>query len=157
MKTTLRTFPSGDYAKVVKEAGEALSSDAWLAVSSQNRWNGVVFGGHSTARIFTQRPDPASGSVYNAEWGVQHRGAMILQRLTGHANATAQMVWFDASLSRQETNGWIFAEAPQAYAAVRILDGGWSWDGNWAVLNDEYSPIILEVGRKQDVRVTGHL
>ena len=130
---------------------EARSESDWTRISSQNRWNGVIFGGNSTARIFTQRPDPASGSVYNAEWGVQHKGAMILQRLSRHKYATGQMVWFDTSLSRQESNGWIFAEGPRAYAAVKILDGGWSWDGvNWAVLNNQYSPIILEVGRKQD-------
>jgi len=129
---------------------EARSYSDWTPVSSQNRWNGVIFGGHSSARIFTQRPDPEAGSVYNAEWGVQHKGAMILQRLSTHELATGQAVWFDASLTLNEISGWIFAEAPQAYAAVRVLDGGWSWNGNWAELIDQYSPIIIEVGRKSD-------
>jgi hypothetical protein len=126
----------------------------------------VIFGGHPTARIYTQRPYPVSGNVYNAEWGVQDKGAMILQRLTQAKNATGQMVWFDFSLNRQEMNGWVFAEAPRAYAAVRIVQGGWSWQpdtpaqhqggsgstliGEWLVLNDEFSPIIMEIARKQD-------
>ena len=75
---------------------------------------------------------------------------MILQRLSTHEHATGQAVWFDASLTLNEISGWIFAEAPQAYAAVRVLDGGWSWNGNWAELIDQYSPIIIEVGRKSD-------
>ena len=129
---------------------EARNAAEWTGISSQNRWNGVIFGGHDTARIFTQRPDPASGSVYNAEWGVQHKGAMILQHLKEAQGSTAQMVWFDGSLSLIESEGWIFAEAPRAYAAVKIVDGGWSWDGNWAVLTNRYSPIIIETGRKQD-------
>lgn len=129
---------------------EARSAADWMGISSQNRWNGVIFGGHNTARIFTQRPDPASGSVYNEEWGVQHKGAMILQHLKAAQGSTAQMVWFDSSLSREEISGWIFAEAPRAYAAVKILDGGWSWNGSFAVLTNKYSPIIMEVGRKQD-------
>jgi hypothetical protein len=129
---------------------DVLPASAWTAISSQNRWNGVIFGGHKTARIFTQRPDPAVGSVYNAEWGVQNKGAMILQRLSTHQNATGQAVWFDASLTRSEISGWIFAASSDAYAAVRVVDGGWSWNGNWAELIDEYSPVIIEVGRKSD-------
>lgn len=145
---------------------DLLPADDWVAFSSQNRWNGIIFGGHETARIFTHRPYPVDGrSVYNAEWGVQHKGAMLLQRITEHQNAVAQMVWFDFALSREEVAGWIFAEAPRAYAAVRVVDGGWTWVpdsiefqrtptagilGEWAVLNDEYSPVIIEVARKQD-------
>ena len=145
---------------------DLLPADDWVAFSSQNRWNGIIFGGHDTARIFTHRPYPVNGaSVYNAEWGVQHKGAMLLQRITEHQNAVGQMVWFDFALNREELGGWIFAEAPRAYTAVRIVDGGWTWLadsielqrtpttgilGEWAVLNDQYSPVILEVARKQD-------
>ena len=145
---------------------DLLPDDNWVAFSSQNRWNGIIFGGHETARIFTHRPYPVDGrSVYNAEWGVQHKGAMLLQRITEHKNAVGQMVWFDYALNREEVGGWIFAEAPRAYAAVRIVDGSWTWVpdsiefqrtpttgilGEWAVLNDQYSPVIIEVARKQD-------
>lgn len=138
----------------------------WLGVSSQNRWNGVVFGGHDTARIFTQRPYPGNNkSVYNEEWGVQHQGVMVLQRLTQARSATGQMIWFDFSLRREEQDGWIFVEAPDAFAAVRVVQGGWEWQpdtleqhrngsdltvGEWAVLNDQFSPIIMEVARKRD-------
>ncbi|MEA2067889.1 MAG: hypothetical protein U9P12_01700 [Verrucomicrobiota bacterium] len=159
------TWSTPDFVMGISQV-EARLADDWWAASSQNHWNGVVFGGHATTRIFTQRPYPGNlASVYNAEWGVQHKGAMILQRLTTHKNANGQMIWFDFALSREETNGWIFAEGPRAYAAVKVVDGGWSWQpdstnlqrsvtstniGEWAVLTDEYSPIVLEVARKQD-------
>lgn len=142
-----------------------LTMDDWTAISSQNRWNGVIFGGHPTARIFTQPFMPKRGSVYNAEWGVQNKGAMILQRLTS-SNAEGQMVWFDKSLKRVERDGWVFAEAPRAYAAVKILkhSGNWHPDSNeyrregkgandageWFVLNNVYSPVVIEVARKED-------
>ena len=145
---------------------EARPHGDWTAISSQNRWNGVIFGGHETARIFTQRPYPGNNSsVYNEEWGVQNKGVMILQRLTLDRSATGQMIWFDFALNREESNGWIFAEAPDAFAAVRVVHGGWTWTpdsleqhrsgsdltvGEWAVLGDEFSPIIIEVARKQD-------
>ena len=137
---------------------DLLTQADWTKISSQNHWNGVIFGGNNTARIFTQPDTPASGSVYNAEWGVQKKGVQILQRLH-ESNATGQRVWFDASLTRVETNGWIFARAPQAYAAVRVVSGGGSWEidpdypaqGEWLVLTNEFSPVIIEVVSTNDV------
>ncbi len=141
-----------------------LAREAWCAGSAQNRWNGIIFAGHPTARIFTQPLMPKRGSVYNAEWGVQNKGVMILQRLKP-SNATGQMIWFDNALRRVETNGWVFAEAPQAWAAVRIAKGGGEWKddfvgqrregkgrgcGEWLVLNNEFSPVIIETVRKKD-------
>lgn len=144
---------------------EPLPREAWWAASAQNRWNGVIFAGHPTARIFTQRHKPKKGSVYNAEWGVQNKGVMILQRLRAR-KATGQMIWFDHALERVERDEWVFVDAPQAYAAVRIAKGGGVWRedslaqrrdgkgrnelGEWLELNDVFSPIIIEVARKQD-------
>jgi hypothetical protein len=142
-----------------------LMLDDWIPGSCQNRWNGIIFAGHPTARIFTQPLMPKKGSVYNAEWGVQNKGVMILQRLR-QSNAKGQMIWFDNSLKRIEKEDWIFIEAPQAYAAVRVVKGGGKWQedsisqrrdgrgrdglGRWFALNDEYSPVIMEVARKKD-------
>lgn len=143
---------------------EAVPQERWWNASTQNRWNGIVFAGHPTARIFTQPLMPKKGSAYNSEWGVQNKGVMILQRLH-ESNARGQMIWFDESLKRVEKDEWIFAEAPQAYAAVRIAKGGGQWKadsveqrrerkgaggGEWLALNNEFSPIIMEVSRKSD-------
>ena len=145
---------------------EARPQSDWWAASAQNRWNGIIFAGHPTARIFTQRvkPGKARKSVYNEEWGVQNKGVMILQRLKT-SDATGQMIWFDHSLKRVENDGWVFAEAPQAYCAVRIVKGGGEWQadsekqrrggkgkdiGEWLVLNNEYSPVIIETVRQKD-------
>ena len=131
----------------------ALKREDWSAISSQNRWEGVIFAGHPTARIFVQSPPPEKGSLYNANWSVQHRGVLIVQRLKG-SNARGQRVWFDESLARTEKDGWVFAEAPGAFAAVRVLSGGTSWEADgpsptpWLVCNDEFSPIVIEVARK---------
>jgi hypothetical protein len=73
------------------------------------------------------------------------------------------MIWFDRSLKRVEREEWVFAEAPQAFIAVRIARGGGTWRadsveqrregkgrdgvGEWWVLNDAFSPVILEVAR----------
>lgn len=144
---------------------EARPKEDWAAISSQNRWEGVIFAGHPTARIFTQPLTPARGSVYNANWSVQKRGVLIVQRLKT-SNAHGQRVWFDAALRRFETNGWVFAEAPQAFAAVRAVTGATVWEGDslaqhrkktggldhgdWLKCQDEFSPVILEIARKAD-------
>lgn len=149
---------------------ELLEQDEWIHFSSQNRWNGVIFSGQPEARIFTQRPYPGTPTIAasetNAEWGVQNKGAMILQRITKHTKANGQAVWFDFDLNVSEINGWIFAASSDAYAAVRIVDGAWNWVpdsltyhrgsndnlnlGQWAELIDQYSPVIIEVSRKSN-------
>lgn len=65
-----------------------------------------------------------------------------------------------------EKDGWIFAEAPRAFAAVKVVDGGWVWakpdlldtrgiqgydeQGRWAVFERESSPHVMEVVSKED-------
>lgn len=166
LRTTWRT---PDFVMGMSQV-ELLEEDEWIHFSSQNRLNNVIFSGQPEARIFTQRPYPGTPTIArsetNAEWGVQNKGAMILQRITKHTNANGQAVWFDFDLNVSEINGWIFAVASDAYAAVRIVDGGWNWVadslayhresndnlnlGEWAELTDQYSPVVIEVGRKSD-------
>lgn len=139
----------------------------WIAGSSQNRWEGVIFGGHPTARIFAQCLQPKRGSFYNADWSVQKHGSLIVQRLKT-AKAKGQRIWFDASLRRVERDGWVFAEAPRAFAAVRVVDGKAEWEadsveqhrggkgrtdaGVWLQCANEFSPVILEVVKKTDCK-----
>jgi hypothetical protein len=141
----------------------ARPKEDWANISSQNRWEGVIFGGHPSARIFVQPLQPARGSVYNANWSVQNRGVLIVQRLTT-SNARGQRVWFDKSLLRSERGGWVFAEAPRAFAALRVVEGQTDWQpdtvgqhregkgptdlGLWLNCQAEFSPVILEVARK---------
>jgi len=139
---------------------EARPHADWSNISSQNRWEGVVFGGHPDSRIFAQPLKPARGSVYNQQWSVQHKGVLILQKLRTHRHAHGQRVWFSDDLERVEEGGWVFVEAPRAFAAVRVVRGETAWEpptpheraeGAWLVCKDEYTPILLEVVRKDAV------
>lgn len=142
----------------------ALPMERWAPTSSQNRSDGVTFAGTGAAGIFVQPPPARKGSIYNTQWSVQDRGVLLVQRLP-FTNSKGQRVWFAAGLARTERDGWIFVEAPQAYAAVRVVQGGTSWAkdevadwleasdykpglGEWLVLADESSPIIVEVAPK---------
>lgn len=143
----------------------ALPSAAWTNISSQNRWDGVIFAGARSARIFAQPLNPAKGSVYNAYWSVQQRGVLLLQRLRT-SNAHGHRLWFDAGLKCVERDGWVFAQAPRAYAAVKPVAGGYAWEadslaqhhsgkgpvdtGRWLACRDEFAPVVLEVARQSD-------
>ena len=145
---------------------EARPHEHWSAISSQNRWDGVVFAGHPDARIFVQPLQPKRGSFYNPYWSVQHKGTMIIQKLRTHKHARGQRIWFHKSLKRTEEDGWVFAEAQQAYAAVKVVRGTTRWepdasaqhrgkagpldDGLWLACEDPFAPIVIEVVRKQD-------
>jgi hypothetical protein len=144
----------------------ALSYDAWVAISSQNRCNQILFNG-TPAKIFTQRYTPEAGSVYNAEWGVQHKGVMILQMLPEPLSHSAkgQLVFFSKSLNLVEEGGWVFAEADSAYCAVKVVQGnamlrhpvkedyrdgqGDLNAGTYLELEDSASPIVFEVAPKE--------
>lgn len=145
---------------------EARPREDWTAISAQNRWEGVIFGGHPTARIFVQALQPEKGSFYNAYWSVQNQGVLIVQRLKG-SNAKGNRVWFDASMKRVERDGWVFVEAPRAYAAVRAAWGETAWEadaveqhrggagsldrGQWLKC-EEFAPVIIEVAGKSQLK-----
>jgi hypothetical protein len=81
------------------------------------------------------------------------------------------IVWISkAGLSAPvEEDGVVFVEAEDAYAALRVSQGGFKWfhdafNGDWGdgntfstppgktmVANDEYAPVILEVMAKTDI------
>jgi hypothetical protein len=136
----------------------------WTMISSQNTWRGVIFAGQRDARIIPQAWPNSGGNTYNQQWGVQREGTQVTCQLptTMTAGCSGQMrVWFArSSLSNRvdDASGWVFVEAQSAYAAVRPARGGYKWvpsddnvkDGDWMVLEDSMSPVILEVARKSD-------
>jgi hypothetical protein len=139
----------------------------WTKLSSQGRWQGVIFAGDPDARIFVQC-GRAEGSNNNQQAGIQRKGTMITQRLPEGKFARGTdgtRVWISENglTNRMEESGWVFVEAPGAYAAVRPARGGhdWKeetekpadgsqWRGDWMSFEDDYSPAILEVVRKSD-------
>jgi len=138
----------------------ALPRESWSSISSQNRWDGVIFSGDGSPRIFIQPQRPINGSIYNAQWSVQNKGVLLIQRLP-FTNAKTQRIWFSRTLKCQEKQGWIFTEAQNAYAAAKVVDGAWQWEpdgpaywrgnqskpttGSWLAPLNEFSPLILEV------------
>jgi len=157
---------------------EPRKNDAWALISSQNRWEGVIFSGHPNARIVPQ-VEANNGSVcFNGSWSVQNKGTLITQKLRTCSDGGRMRIWFsEAGLSEPKTDhGWTVAEHDKAFAAVRPARGGFTWEvvqeetltvgghsglavatehrpgGRWMVLEDEQSPVILEVVSKDDIQ-----
>lgn len=138
----------------------------WMLISSQNRWQGVIFAGHQDCRIVPQcrtsdmmDPEIQVKRAYNQHWALQKKGTLITQKLREADGTDGMRVFFShAGLTApEEEGGWLFVEAPGAYAAVRILQGEYTFeqdesgcDGIWAECENEYSPVILEVADKQE-------
>lgn len=137
---------------------EARPFEDWTMISSQNRWHGVVFAGDPNARIYPQCRAEKEAVTFNQQWSVQKKGTLISQRLAGkqYGRGPEEMrVWFSQPglENRQEKDGWILVEAPQAYAAVRPVAGESRWakagGGDWLCLDDASSPVIIEVASKK--------
>ena len=132
----------------------------WAAISSQNRWQGVIFAGKEDARIVPIVRPKDNRVAMNAQWSVQSKGSLITQKLKHHKGGAEMIIWMstDGLSVPEEEDGIIFVEAENAYAGIRVAEGGFKWkqapfiaEGITMILNDEYSPVILEVMAKADV------
>lgn len=150
---------------------EARPTKDWLAISAQGRWQGVIFASPRGARIVpTVKPDGLRGT--NNQWSAQSKGSLIVQKLKDSQGGKEMIVWMsEAGLSDPaEEGGIVFLEAEAgAYAAVRAVRGGYKFNkeiytikkpegyvyktnpGTTMVMEDEYSPVIVEVMAKADI------
>jgi hypothetical protein len=148
---------------------EARPLKDWVAISSQNRWQGVIFSGETPSRIVPLPKPKDERRALNTIWSVQRKGCLITQKLKSNKDAKKMLVWIskDGLSKPVEEEGIVFVEAPGAYAAVRVAQGGYNlqeitelnklkWvtpPPGWGITPaDEYAPVILEVMAKTDVK-----
>jgi len=106
------------------------------------RWSGVIF--RDGAAVYM---DPYTGE----KWNVQSGDVMIAQRYPKSYYQGEARVDFAAAKNLDEKDGWVFVDNRDAYAAVNIARGGYYWNEparHRLYLNDQYSPIIIQAGRK---------
>ncbi|MFT5130809.1 MAG: hypothetical protein ACI8W8_004440 [Rhodothermales bacterium] len=129
----------------------------WAAISAQNRWQGVIFAGEEQARIVPIVRPKDDRVAMNAQWSVQSKGCLITQKLKTKKGGADMIVWISQQGLGEpvEADGLVFVEAEAAYAAIRVVEGGYSLAQEKAVivvLKQEFSPLILEVMAKIDVQ-----
>jgi len=143
----------------------------WMAISCQNRWQGVIFAGKTPSRIVLIPKAENQHSALNQFWSVQHKGCLITQKLKTNKGVKEMIAWVSKTgLSKPvEEEGIYFIEAPEAYAAVRVAQNGYTLSEEnygcieargersaappgWVItMKNEYAPVILEVMAKSDV------
>jgi hypothetical protein len=108
---------------------EARPLEDWAAISSQNRWQGVIFAGEHDARIVPIVRPKDNRVAMNAQWSVQSKGSLITQKLKHHEGGAEMIVWMskEGLSAPVEENGMVFVEAEGAYAAIRVATGGFKW------------------------------
>lgn len=136
---------------------ESRPSEDWTDISSQNRSHGIIFSGNHNARILPQCEKVNGRTANNTQWAVQRKGTLICQKLKTSKGAGNMQIWFagDGLSSPVAENNWVFTEAADAYAAVRVVHGATHWGdsafspvrGKFLSCEDEYTPVILEVVR----------
>jgi hypothetical protein len=149
---------------------EARPLTDWAHISSQNRWQGVIFAGDEDARIVPVVRPKNNWRALNAQWSVQSKGSLITQKLKQNKDGAEMLVWMslEGLGTPEEEDGVVFVEAGRAYVAIRVPEGGYTWkDGSFTakaitgnrptrpgrtlVPNQEYAPVILEVMAKEDI------
>lgn len=132
-----------------------LSNARWTNISSQNRFHAALLRTDSDfVQIVPQcRPIGGNNRGLNEQWSIQKLGTLITQKLRTGENVAEMRVYIPSGeeVTVEETDEWIFVETGLAYAGVRVATGGYQWqDGNWIELNEQYSPVIVEVARSLD-------
>jgi hypothetical protein len=77
---------------------------------------------------------------------------MIAQRQMGNYKYKGRdVVLFESCFNKEERDGWIFVDNGDAYAAVKVVRGGYFWADpirRKLFPHDDYSPIIYQLGRR---------
>jgi len=151
---------------------ESRPASDWVAISSQSRWQGVIFQGEGDPRIVPVPRAKDNSVAFNQFWSVQSKGSLITQKLEANKGAAEMMVWMSEKWLNKPVreDDIVFVEAPGAYAAMRVSKGDFkltdevfkgtkeegtsfsSPPGHVMILSDEYAPVILEVMWKKEIK-----
>jgi hypothetical protein len=145
---------------------------AWLDDTSMGfRWQGVIFGSDPLARIgFEVKPASAKDwHGLNPFFSAQDRNLLITQKWAPvPPNPPTSLpaylrVYFSPTLDDvQDIGGWIFVKDGGAFAAVKVVAGGYAWTPAWKLaddvkndkpfitLNAENAPVILIANQASD-------
>lgn len=145
------TYVTPDYV-VGSSMLEDLPAERWTAISASNRWSGVILRGHPDARVFAQCDVDQADRYGNARGANEHgalqdKQTLIWRKLRHSRNHLGTRIFFPALLNPTDEQGIVFGRTESAFVAARVAVGGWRrLDEHWLRLEDEFSPVVLEVG-----------
>lgn len=148
-------------------------TDHWCLISSQNRYQGVVFGVEDAQILPIPQPrsmhtlqSTEASLTYNAFWAMQKKGTLITQKNHLCTDAGDMRVWLSQAGGVDqiiEKDGVVFTACGNALSAIRVARGGYDIrsagkngeiycekEGKFLVCRDDFSPVILETVRMCD-------
>ncbi len=144
--------------------------EQWTMISSQNRWQGIIFSGDANCRVYPQCKTGSDSRAYNQFWGVQSKGCMITQMLpntqvssTTYSFGTDSMGVYISTEGFSKNApvtlyGWAFFQTDTlqngSYVAIKPLYGGCYWSNRagkkWLMNKNPMSPVIIQVAQKTE-------
>lgn len=136
----------------------------YTGISRQKRACGLLLDdptAKSVSQVFPLVEHPGGGRSQHSFWSVQHENVLLIQRIGKLGRSTLgsyntgkiSMCFEGADLKKIEKDGWIFASNGKAFAAVKFLDGGHTWDATKTVAHpakfngsEDTSRILMHAG-----------
>ena len=135
--------------------------EGYPALTSQNRYHGIVFASDVNARVVPQCEGIADGKTYGEQQAVQDKNVLLVQR---HAKAKStgdmRVIWGGKGMRSRivERSGWQIIREGNAWLGVKGFSRtksnascGSSWDNDVILrMNDGKAPVALIAGRSQE-------
>ena len=135
--------------------------EGYPALTSQNRYHGIVFASDVNARVVPQCEGLANGKTYGEQQAVQYKNVLLVQR---HAKAKTtgdmRVIWGGKGMKSRlvERGGWMILKEGSAWLGVKGFSRrkvnescGSSWDNDVILrMNDGKAPVALVAGRVKD-------
>jgi hypothetical protein len=132
--------------------------EGYPALSTQNRYQSIIFPTDSTARVLPQCVALKDGVTYGQQQAIQHRNIMLVQRDVKAENTGDMRIFFSEGMKDRlvDTASWLFLEEGNALLGVRAFtrkDGRtacrYQWDNDFFIrLDDRQAPVVFILGRK---------
>jgi len=135
--------------------------EGYPALTSQNRYHGIVFVSDVNARVVPQCEGLANGKTYGEQQAVQYKNVLLVQR---HAMAKTtgdmRVIWGGKGMRSRivERSGWQIIREGNTWLGVKGFSRtksnascGSSWDNDVILrMNDGKAPVALIAGRIKD-------
>jgi hypothetical protein len=130
------------------DTGESILK--YAGIVRQNRWSGILFADPDARQpvipalnqraddelcaIFPEIDKTRGGRPQHGNWSFQHEDVLFIQRIDelkgmgSYSTGRMSIRFHGKKLEKVEKDGWIFASNGKAHAAVKFLDGGYTWD-----------------------------
>lgn len=138
--------------------GYAYRTPEYILGSIQYDSNRPLFAGmasHWMGVFFHNLQSVSLPGYHGGMMAVQDKDALILQRISGTLWPGRPVVELTRGLEWTERDGWVFVNNGTAFAAIRILMGGYVWNPEPTALkqfwpNDPFASIIIQAGTAED-------